>query len=662
MSTTSSSINLVNSVIDVGTIVDNLIYVDSAPVRNMQSQVTTLQSKISAFQSLNTRISTLADKIDTILYGTTNEPLINPYTFSDRLEASIFNNCKVTSSNSDAISATADNANTSGTYSISVTSLAQTKSMAASNFADAGSTKTGTGTLTIITGDSDAATVTIGASNNTLTGVCNAINDANAGVTATIINDGTSSPYRLLITANNAGTANSFTVTDNLSGGQALSLEQKQAASDAVFVLNGVSITKSSNTISDVIPGVTFTLKAKTAGVVDLTVDKDIDSIISSLNDFVSAYNSVNSYINSQFAYNSTTKTAGLLSGDSTLRSIQSNLQNQITQSISNRFTSYTVAGQAGLEFNRDGSLTLDSTKLRTALSSNFSSVAALFLGNGTPSDGATTTDRRVTYDSKTSSTQSGTYSVQVTSLAQKAALAANQNVTTLSDNETLIITSGAKSATVNLLKDASLSSVLSSINSALSAQGMAITAINDGTDKIRLAANNYGSDYSFSVVSDRIDSSGSTGFGTTPVNGVGTDIAGLINGHAASGNGLSLTGATGQQEEGLKLSFDQTLIGGYGSVTVAPANQGIEGASILMNLHSILDGITDPLSGPIHNSTDAFNQNIKSLNDEITSYQARLAVEKQMLTDQYNQADQALRMLTVTQSSLSSQLSKLSS
>jgi flagellar hook-associated protein 2 len=658
----TSSINLVSSAIDVGSIVDNLIYVDSAPVRNMQSQVTTLQSKISSFQSLNTKLSTLANKVDTILYGTTSEPLINPYTFSDRMEDSIFSKCKVTSSNTDAIAATADNVTTGGTYSVSVTSLAQAKSAASANFADVSSTKTGTGTLTIKTGDNDAINVMITESNNTLTGVCNAINEAGAGITATIINDGTSSPYKLLITANDAGTANDFTVTDSLSGGQALSLEQKQAASDAVFVLNGVTITKDSNTISDVISGVTFTLKSKTAGTVNLTVDKDIDSIVSALNDFVSAYNSVNSFINSQFAYDATNKKAGLLSGDSTLRNIQGNLQNQMIQSISNRFTSYNVAGQVGLNFNRDGSLNLDTEKLRTALSSNFSGVAALFLGNGTPSGGATSTDRRVTYDSKTAATQAGTYSVQVTSLAQKAAVLGNQTVTTLSDDETLTINSGSLTAVVNLLKDAPLSSVLSSINGELSAQGMAITATDDGTGKIKLTANNYGSSGSFSVFSSRSDSSGSTGFGTTLVDGIGTDIAGLINGHAAIGNGLSLTGAAEQQEQGLKLNIDQTIIGDHGSVTVAPADRGVEGTSIFMNLHSILDGITDPLSGPIHNSTDSLNQSIKSLNDEISSYQARLEVERTMLTQQYNKADEALRLLSVTQSSISSQIAKLSS
>lgn len=656
----SSSINLVNSVIDVGSIVDNLIYVDSAPVRNMQSQVTTLQSKVSAFQSLNTNLSTLSDKIDTILYGTTNTPLINPYAFADRLENSIFSKCKVTSSDDAYVSATADNVNSAGTYSIAVTSLAQAKSMAAANFADTSSTTAGTGTLTIKTGANDAVTVTIDQSNNTLTGVCNAINAANAGVAATIINDGTSNPFKLLITANDAGTANSFSVTDNLSGGQSLNLEQKQSATDAQFVLNGVSITKSTNTISDVIPGVTFALKAMTMGAVNLTVEKDIDSIISSLNDFVSAYNSVNSFINSQFAYNATSKKAGLLSGDSTLRGIQSNLQNQITQSIANRYTSLNFSGQAGLDFNRDGSLSLDSAKLQSALSSNFAGVAALFLGNGTPSDNATATDKRVTYNSKTTQTQAGTYSLQITSLAQQAALVGNQSVVSLSDNETLTITSGSKSATATLLQNDSLSSVLSKINSAFSVQGMAITATDDGTGKIKIATNSYGSDQSITIVSNRDGSSGFTGFGTTPATASGADIAGLINGHAAVGSGLILTGATGQQEENLRLSVAQTAIGDYGSITVALADAGTEGSSIFMNLHSRLAGITDPLTGPIHNSTDSFNQNIKSLNDEISSYQARLDVEKQMLTDQYNQADQALRMLSVTQSSLSSQLSKL--
>ena len=208
----TSSINLLGSSIDVGSIVDSLIYVDSAPVRNMQSQVTTLQSKVSAFQSLNTKLSALSNKVNTMLFGETEAPLLQPYTFADRLSGSIFARSSVTSSDEDIITATASNATSGGSYSIAVSSLAQAKSMASSGFADTTSTATGTGTITITTGSGDPVTITINSANSTLTGVRNAINNANAGVTATIINDGTASPYKLLIRANDTGTENSFTI------------------------------------------------------------------------------------------------------------------------------------------------------------------------------------------------------------------------------------------------------------------------------------------------------------------------------------------------------------------------------------------------------------------------------------------------------------------
>jgi flagellar hook-associated protein 2 len=463
----SSSIDLINSKLDVASIVDSLINVDSAPIRRMQSQVSTFQSKVSAFQNLNTKISNLLDNVNSLLYGNTDAPLLQPSSFADRLSESVFNQCKVTSSDESVVSATASNA-TSGTYSINVSNLASAQSLSSDSFASATSA-VGTGTLTLTKGGQDY-TVTIDSSNATLSGVCTAINNANAGVTATVINDGSSStPYRLLITANDTGTANSVVVSENLSGGSAINIATiaGQEAKDAEFTVNGISIKKSSNTVSDVINGVTFTLKDQTTTPATLYVVKDLDAIVKGFNDFIATYNGINTGINGQFTYNSTTKKAGLLSGDSTLRSIQSTLQSQISQSVSNQFTSYGIAGQVGLEFNRDGSLSLDETKFRSALSSNFKSVAALFLGD-----------------------------------------------------------SG-----------------------------------NDG---------------------------------------------------------------------------------------------------IFANLQIRLDGITDPIEGPIHNATDSLDQNIKMINKEILSYQDRLDVEREMLTFQFGKADEALRLLTVSQASLSSQLSKL--
>ncbi len=657
-----TSIDLINSQIDVGSIVENLIYVSAAPVRRMQSQVSTLQSKIGAFQTINTKLSTLSEKVNTILFGSSVEPLVNPYTYTDRLSQSVFSKCTVASSDSNALSASADNVNAAGSYAITVNSLAQAKSMASSNFADSNVTKVGVGSITIATGSNDPVVVTIADSNNTLTGVANAINASGAGVVATIINDGSSNPYKLLLTANNVGTANAFTVETDLAGGETLSFAQTQAAADAQFVINGVGITKSSNTISDVIEGVTFTLKETTAGPVTLTVDKDIDGIVSTLEEFVSAYNTVNEFINSQFTYNAANASAGILAGDSTLRNIQSKLQNKMIQSVANRYSSFNVAGQVGLEFERNGNLALDESKLRDALSSNFTSVAAFFLGNGTPLDGATASDSRVTFNSKTAATQAGTYSIQVAALAEQAALTGNRVFSesdVLSADETLVISSGGKTATVSLRTDYSLAQILSSINEELSAQGMAVTAADDGTGRVKIFTSDYGSNQSVAVESSR-SGDNSAGFGEL-TSAFGTDIAGTINGHEASGTGRALAGATGQPEEGLTVNIAQTAVGGYGSITVAAENAGVEGDSIFMNLHSILDGITDPLSGPIHNSQDALNLSIKYLNEEILAYQARLEVEEEMLTRQFNEADEALRLLQVTQSNLSSQLAKLS-
>lgn len=656
----SSAVNLIGSTLDVPSIVDSFIYVESAPVRSMESQVSTLQSKASALQNLNTRLSSLSDKVSSFLFGDAEVPLSKPFSFYDRLAKSAFSKCIATSSAEDAISASSSNAATTGAYSITVSSLAQAQSYASAGFADATSPLAGTGTITIARGDSDPLVITINSTNNTLTGIRNAINNARAGVTATIINDGSSAPYKLLLTANDTGTANSFTVTENLTGGQQLALQQKVAAADAHFTVNGIDIVKGSNSVSDVIDGVTFTLKAETAGPVTINVDRDVDSIVASFNEIIAAYNEVNSFLNSQFTYNPTTKKAGVLSGDSTLRYIQSKLHSDVTQGVSNRFSNFRVASQVGLDFGRDGSLKLNESKFREALADDFTGVAALFLGDGTPSGGATAADNRVTYNGKTEATQAGTYEILIDRLAEQAVATGSQPITTLTADETLTITSPEGSAVITLLENDSLDTVLSKINNELAAQWMSIIATDDGSGRIRIATNGYGSSQTFTIFSDRDGSAGSTGFASAPMEAVGVDIGGTINGHAAIGQGLNLSGAEGEPEEGLSLTIAQTSIGYYGTVTVASDSQGTEGASLLMNLVTRLDGLTDPLSGPIHHASDAINQNIRSINEQITKYQERLEIRRMLLTEQFNRADQALRLLSVAQSSLGSQLSSL--
>ncbi|HSW39683.1 MAG TPA: flagellar filament capping protein FliD [Acidobacteriota bacterium] len=656
----SSPINIFNGGLDVGSIVDNLINVESAPIRTMQSQVAAFQSRINAYQNLNSTMSALSNSINRILFGSTEAPLLAPGGFEDRLATSIFAANTVASSDDNVVSATAVNATAGRSYSITVNSIAQAASAASSGFRDTTSHLTGTGALVITAGGKDPVTIEINETNNTLQGVARAINSAGAGIAAAIINDGSGQPFRLLLTSRETGVANDFTVEEQLSGGQSFAFLKTQNAADASFVLNGINITKSSNVVSDAIGGITFTLKQTSPHPVAIRIENDTDAVVGGLNEFISAYNAVNSFINNQFAYNTATSRAGTLSGDSTLRRIQSDLQTRLTQSVANDLTNFRVAAQIGIDFNRDGSLSLNETRLREVLRQDTGAVAALLLGQGNPQNGATFTDNRVGYAGQTSATLAGTYDIYISSPATRASATGARPVDTLSDNETLSITHDGVTIAVELTQNDSLETVLGKINTALSAQGVNASASDDGTGRIMLTTAGYGSARTISVVSDRADEAGSAGFGTTPVIASGSDIAGAINGAAAVGSGLTLTGAAGRPEEGLRLNIAQTETGYYGTATVTVADANAKQSGIFMNLRNVLRGITDPLSGPIHHARDALDQNIRRINDQIRQYEERLETRRDILMREFLKADEALKLLEVTQASITNQINSL--
>jgi flagellar hook-associated protein 2 len=182
------------------------------------------------------------------------------------------------------------------------------------------------------------------ASNNTLAGIRQAINNANAGVTATIINDGTTN--RLVLSSKTSGSVGdiSVAVTDDGSGGthalsglDSASLIQTQAADDAMLAINGIAITRSSNTITDAIEGVTLNLTKgtlATPGTAILTVANNTAATTSAIDNFVKTYNSAVNLLKTNSAYNAATKKAAVLNGDSTVRSLQSQLSSLVQSSV----------------------------------------------------------------------------------------------------------------------------------------------------------------------------------------------------------------------------------------------------------------------------------------------------------------------------------------
>jgi flagellar hook-associated protein 2 len=231
--------------------------------------------------------------------------------------------------------------------------------------------------------------VAITGGNNTLAGIRQAINDANAGVTATIINDG--STNRLVLKSNTSGSVGdiSVAVTDDGSGGthalaglDSASLVQTQGADDAILSINGIDITRTSNTITDAIEGVTLNLTKGTLaapGTAVLTVTNNTAATTTAINNFVKAYNDSVNLLKTSSAYDTATKTGAALNGDGTVRSLQSQLIGLVQSSLTGVAGGISSLSDIGISVQTNGTLAVDSTKLAAALADPSKDVASLF-------------------------------------------------------------------------------------------------------------------------------------------------------------------------------------------------------------------------------------------------------------------------------------------
>jgi len=408
----------------IDSLVTAQMQIEQQPLTAIKTKISSYNTKLSAYSTLKSGLSTFQTAVDKLA------------------TAAKFNAQTVTASDSNTISATADGTAVKGSYNVSVTQLATSQKLASAAYSST-TDIIGTGKLTISFGTYTAADggtpasftangsksdieIDITSSNNTLAGIRDAINAKNASVTASIVNDG--SGNRLVITSKDTGEVNSLkiSVADNdgnntdSSGLSALaydplatsnSMTQLVAAKNALLTVDGLNISKSSNTVSDVIQGVTLTLKGVTSTANALSVDTDTTTIQSSVQSFVDAYNSLNTSMRNLTKFVSAGSSAnGVLLGDSTARNMMVKLKSMLSAS-SPTATTYKTLSDIGVSMGSDGSLSLDSTKLQKAITNNVSDVAKLF------SPSATTTDPQVTFIGSKADTQSGTYAVNITQL-----------------------------------------------------------------------------------------------------------------------------------------------------------------------------------------------------------------------------------------------------
>lgn len=355
-----------SSSLDVNSIVTQLMELEKQPLKVLDTKEASYQAKISAYGTVKSALASLQSAVQT---------LTQPNTFKT---------LGITSSDLTVVSGSANTEAAPGTYNVVVDKIAKAHTVRSNGAYTSTSATFNTGTLSIKVGSGSAVNIDITSSNNSLSNIRNAINNSGAGVSATIVNDGTN--QRLVLTSKTMGSTGAITVTatDSGSGGSnalsdlaSASLVEIQPAADAQFTVNGLSVTRNSNTISDVVQGLTLTLGKEGSSTV--TVAKNATPAVTAVTAFVTAYNAVVAQNSALTAYDATNEAASILTGDATVRSIQSKLSGLVNSSVSGVSGDISRLSQVGVSLQKDGTLKLDTSKLTAALNDPDKDVASLF-------------------------------------------------------------------------------------------------------------------------------------------------------------------------------------------------------------------------------------------------------------------------------------------
>jgi flagellar hook-associated protein 2 len=362
MSTTSTLNSVLSALggttgIDVTAAVNSILYADRAPERGWQAQQATLASQTSAINQLESEASSLSDALAALQSPT-----------------GALGSALATSSNSDLLTATAADGTATSNNTVIINNLATAGSWY-SAAASSSSATLATGSISITVG-STTTSIATGSGNpgDNLTDLAAYINSQSLGVTANVVTDSTGA--RLALTSTVTGSAGDFSIA---SGGS-LSFTRSATGTDASLTVDGVPVTSSSNTVTGAISGVTLNLLGSSPGtVINLDIAPDTDSITTAVNNYVTAYNTLISDVNTQIGYDATTQTAGVLQSDSVAQQLQSALLASTNYNAGSG--TYPTLDSLGITTNTDGTLTLDSTQLATALQNNPSAVGAFFQG-----------------------------------------------------------------------------------------------------------------------------------------------------------------------------------------------------------------------------------------------------------------------------------------
>jgi|SaaInlV_120m_DNA_4_1040238.scaffolds.fasta_scaffold02153_5 flagellar hook-associated protein 2 len=659
----------IGSGLDLSGLVTNLINAERSPVDSrLNRQESTLTTDLSGVGLMRGALSGFQGSLSSLS------------------NAENFTNRNITNSNTDAITASVSNDASLGSYSIEVANLASAQSLASTAYTSLDS-EIGTGTLQIkfgtitgpgftsFTADANSAieTITVDASNNTLTGLKDYINENDFGVTASIINDGTGYRLTLLSDSTGANSAMELTVTDTGDGidtdtnglsnlaynATVQNVIETQTAVDANLTINGLPVISSTNTLDEAIEGVTLNLNAATevGSPSNLVIAEESGQISLAIKDLVNGFNSMITTLNDLSSSNPESGEVGILAGNAALRSFTFQLRNVLTSPVDGLTGDIRALIDLGISTQADGTLNIDSSKFDAAVKENPLDALALFAPVGQSSDSL------INFSGSTDDTVVGEYQVNITQLATRAEFTGNSvlgfPLTIDADNDELAITvDGISTGTISFTQgdyatgDALAAEIQLQINSSILLQdaGKTVAVTFDSTNnRLVLNSTTYGSESN--IVISSVDTNTALQLGLTAASGVqGLDVVGTIGGIAGTGEGSTLSIDTGDPA-GISIDVQGNTVGDRGSIKFV--------RGFVDSLDNLLESYLDT-DGVLTAKETNISESLETVREERETLELRMEALEVRLIREFTALDQLIAQFQTTGDYLAQSLANL--
>jgi len=657
----------IGSGLDVRGLVEQLVAAEGNPVRTrLDRKEADLQEGMTSMASFRGALTEFKSSLDNLRN-------------SDQLRVI---DVKTSDADEEFVSITSNNQASPLEFNIDVLQLAKSHKLTTTQF-QSDAVAVGSGAITfqfgnynsdnefILNSKSTVHSVKVSPESNNLRGISEAINTANIGVKAIVINDGNHA--RLIFSSLATGENNNLriTVTDDdnvdndLSGlstlaydasaalGVGKNIHETQAAQNSKINIDGIEVISDSNTINDVIRGITFDIHALTNTSINVQLELNNQAVAKFISGFVLSYNELMTVVDELTGYDPETQKAGPLSGDPSIRSIVSQLRRNLSNSFGNVNEKFNSLASIGIDTERNGQLKIDDAKLNAAIESDLPEVIRLFAKTGL------TKDPLIEFVSATNQTEAGTHEINITQLATKAVyqgqLVTTPNLLINNDNDEYVFKiDGINSNTIELTAKnyKSLDDLATELQTRINTdekianEDVSVSVISRG-GKLEIISNRFGSGSRVELLKADINSSN---IGLIVANGIdGVDVAGSISKVEADGRGQILTGT--KNVEGLAI---KVLSGNTGARQDVIFSRGIA-----EQLDSLISRISDS-DGVLNSRNEGFTARLDDITKQREVLGRRLEKLEERLMKQFTALDSSLGRLQKTSEFLSNQLSGL--